>query len=112
MTTRAPAPDAPREDLVREQATELPIGLVFARSVNVTRRGAMISGCAISRDVLSTQFFASDFFCGPGQDPQQYAAHFGPFVNAAAARASLNAEDLTDFDTSGTNGISAWLVLP
>lgn len=97
---------------VINQLPSLPVGLLFGRSVNVTRAGGMLAACATSHDVLSTNWYASDAWCGPGQSLSANVSHWGPFASEAIAKRELNGADLADLAATGTDGISLWLVLP
>lgn len=93
---------------------QLPLGLVVHKSLGpINRDGGQKSGCCLTRNLLGTQWYASDFYCPQSVvDVNTWTAHFGPFPNEADARRALNAMDLADLDTSGTTGITAWLNLP
>jgi hypothetical protein len=97
---------------VINQIGDLPVGLIIGKSVAVTREGGMQYACATSHDAGSVNWYAHDAMCGPGQNLQAAAAHFGPFPNETLARQMLDGATLADMDAIGTVGSSTWLTLP
>lgn len=89
----------------------LPTGLLIDRSMERVVNG-LRNGAAISKNVLTGDWYASDFTCGPAQDVDAYTAHFGPYATKAAARFQLDSDELEYLDDNGTDGVSTWLVLP
>ena len=89
----------------------LPLGLVIHRSMERTVND-LRNGAAISKNVLATEWWASDFLCGFDQDAMANTAHFGPHTTEAAARRELESSELVYLDSNGTDGVSTWLILP
>lgn len=93
--------------------SSLHLGLVMGRSVdNPNSAGDVSTGCAITHNLLSTQYYASDYSHGPSQTAAQTTCHWGPFASQALARTALRGDDLVALDANGTDGVSLWLILP
>jgi hypothetical protein len=100
----------------------LPAGLTIDRSIGPVYPGPEDGndwGACITRNHAdaeqATAWYGSDFRGPHGTDPMTLCAHFGPHTSRAAARGELEMgwelDNLTG-DDAGTDGASAWLVLP
>lgn len=106
--------------MVEGQILNLPVGLVLGRSVGPVPDSYapddLIMGCAVTRNLLATEWYASEFRAPTGTSMEDvranYTVHWGPFPSQAAARANIDALLLTELDNNGSNLISLWLVLP
>lgn len=90
----------------------LPLGLIIGKSMDRILDTGLRNGAAISHDILSQNWYASDFLCGPAQNCMAACAHFGPYPTQALARMQLDGDELDYLDSNGTVGITTWLVLP
>ena len=88
----------------------LPSGLVLVCSMDRVQDSNR-NGAAITRSTDSTQWYATDFYCPVGNDPETGAATFGPFSTLARARRELESTELEYLDSNGTDGTSTWLTL-
>jgi hypothetical protein len=90
----------------------LPAGLIIVNSIARTLPDGNQSGCAILRNAGSTDWWSTDYFCGPGQNPMSESAVFGPHASEAGARSEMEGGNLVAMDAEGTPGSSTWLVYP
>lgn len=100
--------------MVEGQILNLPLGVTIGRSVGPIpdQYDPQISiGGAVTRNILGTQWYASDFRVPVGTPPSAGTVHFGPYSTQAQARAQLESYCLQQLDEHGTNGISLWLLL-
>ncbi len=106
--------------MVDGQIGNLPVGLVLGRSVGPVEDSYdplhLIMGCAVTHNLLATQWYASEFRAPTGTSMQdvnnKYTIHWGPFATEAAARSQIDGLLLTELDEQGSDLISLWLVLP
>lgn len=101
-------------DLVTYQ--NLPTGLVIHRSVGPVDDGGggggVICGAYI-RNADSTQWYGADY-SGPLADQNRMtnAAYWGPAGSIEACQPDMMTQVVNELAANGTDGTSAWLVLP
>lgn len=106
--------------MVEGQIANLPVGLVLGRSVgpvpDTYDPTHHIMGCAITRNLFATEWYASDFRAPAGTSAANiranYTVHWGPFATQAQARSQVDGELLAKMDADGSNVVSLWLLLP